>query len=311
MLAYNSASNEIFSNRANFPFPGPAPVVSQRERYFRALEQERDAILGVGTSSSANNSSPLDFGIWSVDNVQPARVDQRGRQTDFEETVRQRQRRLEFLRRQEFARRLALKGLSSTSSTYVEKRFPTITERVQAAVKIQRAYRSYVARRQAIVAVGEIATTIDELRQTHIQYIFSISSRSSSRSKVRRDLALREYEDQLRLLRDELEEVLKQLTKADALFLASGWVLLARLGEEIEELDGLATTLRTQTVSAAHSVHMTVIDEESEDDALLAELSFTSTTKTTTSRLHLIPRRAGRRVLMRRPSLHSIEEEEF
>ena len=43
------------------------------------------------------------------------RFDERGRQLDFVETVRQRQARLEFLRRQEFARRLAHKGLENAA----------------------------------------------------------------------------------------------------------------------------------------------------------------------------------------------------
>lgn len=124
----------LYASQSTFyPFSGPAPVVSSRERYLRALEheqqQEFEATPSAGPSTSRRSSGPVDFGAWSVVNVQPSHIDGRGRQTDFKETVRQRQERLEFLRRQEFARRLALKGLTHpAASIYVEVRAPIVPE---------------------------------------------------------------------------------------------------------------------------------------------------------------------------------------
>ncbi|THG92790.1 hypothetical protein EW145_g8585, partial [Phellinidium pouzarii] len=83
-------------------------------------------------------------------------ADPRCRQPDFRETVRQRQARLEFLRRIDFARRLAHRGLQdAAASAYAIRRLPPPRvpvrpiHRVSAAVTIQRAYRAYRARRVA------------------------------------------------------------------------------------------------------------------------------------------------------------------
>ena len=134
MICTQACPNASYSN-AIFPFPGPAPVHSPRELYLRTLEQEREEILyeaynsrknvamsspGASSSKGATYESPIDLAAYSgIDWNTTVQYDERGRQLDFKETIRQRQARLEFLRRQEFARRLALKGLrDSKASAY-------------------------------------------------------------------------------------------------------------------------------------------------------------------------------------------------
>lgn len=125
-------ANPAFSNTI-YSFPGSATVHSPRELYLRALEQEHEEILyeaynqrknlamsspGASSSKGETYSSPIDLAAYSgIDWSADAHYDERGRQLDFKETVRQRQARLEFLRRQEFARRLALKGLNDSAAS--------------------------------------------------------------------------------------------------------------------------------------------------------------------------------------------------
>ncbi len=139
---------------AVYPFAGPAPILSPREIYLRSLEHERDVILAeayaqkgapfpsrCSSSSSTEVNPPTPpahtynkasyFSAYPPSNLNYSKQEQaevaheremvisphyddHGRLINFRESVRQRQERLEFLRRQEFARRLALKGLTDS-----------------------------------------------------------------------------------------------------------------------------------------------------------------------------------------------------
>lgn len=96
-----------------FAFPR---ALSPTERYLWDLEEECEEILADAYSKLHADMVP-DLSQASVRAVQPSPFDERGRQTNFRESVRQRQARLEFVRRQEFARRLALKGLASPAAS--------------------------------------------------------------------------------------------------------------------------------------------------------------------------------------------------
>ena len=162
--AYTCSSSYAFSESQD----DSAPALHQRELYLRALEQEREEILAAAYASKRSSSNPTssvspfaeayfrsnydvdaDDSDYDDDDMEP-RFDDRGRQLNFRETVRQRQARLEFLRRQDFARRIAHRGLEdSRASAYAIKRLPPPRarpiERVNAAVKIQRTYRLHKA----------------------------------------------------------------------------------------------------------------------------------------------------------------------
>ncbi|KAH8114140.1 hypothetical protein DFH11DRAFT_1727142 [Phellopilus nigrolimitatus] len=170
----SSSSTDGISNgmrRNNATFQKPALLTTQRELYLRALEKEHEEILEEAYANKTPVSSPsassqrnfdVDYGNYSaLDHMNHSTYDDRGRQHDFRETVRQRQARLEFLRRQEFARRLAQKGREDkTMSEYAIKRLPPprgrLAERVLAAVKIQRAYRAH----RALLDLGRLHTRI-------------------------------------------------------------------------------------------------------------------------------------------------------
>lgn len=131
--AFSSSS----SPGAIFPFPGPAPALHQREMYLRALEQEREEILAAAYASKRSNSPLAEEcpclqthtnNFDDEDDIESDReedddghavskFDDRGRELHFRETVRQRQARLEFLRRQEFARRIAHRGLEDAKAS--------------------------------------------------------------------------------------------------------------------------------------------------------------------------------------------------
>ncbi|THH04025.1 hypothetical protein EW145_g5822 [Phellinidium pouzarii] len=88
----------------------------------------------------------FDFGRYSARACQtPSTYDERGRLLVFQESIRQQQARLEFLHRQERVRRAAQEGnhrdATSTKPTSQLKARPA--ERVQAAIKIQRAFRAH------------------------------------------------------------------------------------------------------------------------------------------------------------------------
>lgn len=99
---------------------------TQREVYLHSLEQEREDILTEAYSHKASSPSDLyspgvsDFGYYAKDSSSnQVMFDERGRQRDFRESVSQRQERLEFIRRQEHARRLAQKArLDPSVSNY-------------------------------------------------------------------------------------------------------------------------------------------------------------------------------------------------
>lgn len=75
------------------------------------LEQERSEYIAEAYATRSEDF--LDSTIHDDDEPQ---FDQLGRQLRFVESVRQRQSRLEYIRRQEYARRLALKGLNDTDA---------------------------------------------------------------------------------------------------------------------------------------------------------------------------------------------------
>ncbi|KAH8112057.1 hypothetical protein DFH11DRAFT_535766 [Phellopilus nigrolimitatus] len=145
----SSASSTRFAScslsaSASFPFPGPLPCAApRRELYLRTLEQEREEILAAAYAAKTRPSSPS------------SPLEQRTHPAldpDFRESVRQRQARLEFLRRQDFARRLAHRGLQdAAASAYAIKRLPPPrarpAERLHAALTIQRAFRAHLALR--------------------------------------------------------------------------------------------------------------------------------------------------------------------
>ncbi|KAL5520447.1 hypothetical protein ACEPAG_9671 [Sanghuangporus baumii] len=187
--AYSCASSYAYpeSRDAIFPFPGPAPTLHQRELYLRALEQEREEILAAAYSTKRSNSSPSasvspfaeaygrpDYDVDeddsdSDDDEMRPRFDDRGRQLNFRETVRQRQARLEYLRRQDFARRIAHRGLEdSRASAYAIKRLPPPRarpiERVNAAIKIQRAYRLH----KTVKGLSELTKRVYEAHETFL-----------------------------------------------------------------------------------------------------------------------------------------------
>lgn len=90
---------------------------SQRDVYLHSLEQEREEILTEAYSHKSRKPSDLyspgvtDFGYYAKDSSSSQIMfDVRGRQRNFLESVSQRQERLEFIRRQEHARRLAQKA---------------------------------------------------------------------------------------------------------------------------------------------------------------------------------------------------------
>ncbi|KAL5498293.1 hypothetical protein ACEPAH_2434 [Sanghuangporus vaninii] len=214
--AYSCASSYAYpENRdAIFPFPGPAPTLHQRELYLRALEQEREEILTAAYSTRRSNSSPTssvspfaeayvrpDYDVDEADSdsdddeISP-RFDDRGRQLNFRETVRQRQARLEFLRRQDFARRIAHRGLEdSRASAYAIKRLPPPRarpiERVNAAIKIQRAYRLH----RTVKGLSELA---ERVREAHEIFL--------TRSKENYDDAWKKHAEVLHELLRELGE---------------------------------------------------------------------------------------------------------
>ncbi|KAL5525145.1 hypothetical protein ACEPAF_9014 [Sanghuangporus sanghuang] len=214
--AYSCASSYAYpENRdAIFPFPGPAPTLHQRELYLRALEQEREEILAAAYSTKRSNSSPSssvspfaeayirpDYDVDeddsdSDDDEMPPRFDDRGRQLNFRETVRQRQARLEFLRRQDFARRIAHRGLEdSRASAYAIKRLPPPRarpiERVNAAIKIQRAYRLH----RIVKGLSELAERVCEAHEIFL-----------TRSKENYDDAWKKHAEVLHELLRELGE---------------------------------------------------------------------------------------------------------
>ncbi|KAL5478827.1 hypothetical protein ACEPAI_2104 [Sanghuangporus weigelae] len=212
--AYSCASSYAYpENRdAIFPFPGPAPTLHQRELYLRALEQEREEILAAAYSTKRSNSSPSssvssfaeayirpDYDVDEYDSdadddeMRP-RFDDRGRQLNFRETVRQRQARLEFLRRQDFARRIAHRGLEdSRASAYAIKRLPPPRarpiERVNAAIKIQRAYRLH----RTVKGLSELTKRVYKAHE-----IFLASSKEN-------------YEDAWKSHAEVLHELLREL----------------------------------------------------------------------------------------------------
>ncbi|EJD05048.1 uncharacterized protein FOMMEDRAFT_18718 [Fomitiporia mediterranea MF3/22] len=176
--AYTNSPSCGYANNAIFPFPGPAPTRSQREMYLRALEQEREEILAAAYADKRSNSptntyvEPFvpDFDGEDTEDEDESRFDDRGRQHNFRETVRQRQARLEFLRRQDFARRIAHRGLEDAkASAYAIKRLPPPRarpiERVNAATKIQRAYRLH----RAVAGLNDLTARVDKAHETFVR----------------------------------------------------------------------------------------------------------------------------------------------
>lgn len=76
---------------------------------------ERDEILAAAYAERRATEPSCSYTPYGLESSPNAQYDTRGRQLHYHESVRQRQARLEFLRRQEFARRLALRGLVDSS----------------------------------------------------------------------------------------------------------------------------------------------------------------------------------------------------
>ncbi|KAI5119566.1 hypothetical protein M0805_005630 [Coniferiporia weirii] len=161
--------------RLTRPSPSPARALSPQELYLRALEREREEILAEAYATKTPSIPPrhyldvdMDVDMDDTDTEDAPCSCTTSRRSDFRETVRQRQARLESLRRLEFARRLAHKGLEdAAASEYAIKRLPPPRvrpiERVNAAIKIQRAFRAHLARVAQAAREEETIVSIEEV----------------------------------------------------------------------------------------------------------------------------------------------------
>jgi len=317
-------------NNATFPFPGPAPILSPREIYLRALEHERNVILadayaqkGAPFPSRCSSSSSMEvnpptppahtynrasyFSEYPPSNLNYSnkeqedfvrqrevenshRYDDRGRLMDFRESVRQRQERLEFLRRQEFARRLALKGLTdSRISEYAIRRLAPPqarpAERLNAALKIQRAYRAHLAGKRILNALTTIANDLDTAQNR-----FAGSQRRNDGTEwapagLRRATAgMRFYSNTLSRLRLDFADLTRPLRSGKIRKVGHAQSVVARiravdrvLAEEYEVLEKTKVNVGIAEMRSKMSKRpwMVMIEEQvDEEEAAEAEMAF-------------------------------------
>ncbi|KLO18756.1 hypothetical protein SCHPADRAFT_993410 [Schizopora paradoxa] len=318
MICTMNATQHV--NSAIFPFPGPAPVLSPREIYLRSLEHERDELIAqayaqkgapfpsrCSSSSSTEVNPPTPpahtynrasyFSAYPPENLDYSQselardremeshrqYDERGRLVDFRESVRQRQERLEFIRRQEFARRLALKGLTDPRmSEYAIRRLgppqARPAERFNAALKIQRAFRAHLAGKRLLNALSMIASDLDTA-----QFSFSSSQRRNdgrgwTAAALRRSaVGLRSYGNALSRLRLEFANITRPLRMGKLPKIGHAQSVMARvraldhvLGEEYEVLERTKVEVGIADMRGKMSKKpwMVTIEEQAEEEAV-------------------------------------------
>lgn len=107
----------------DMPSTSAIPMPSHNDAILRALVRDREALLAkthAAFSHYSNDSS--DEEDLDDEEVMAPRYDANGRQAAFRETVRQRQSRLEFMRRQDAAKRRASRRNTSKETIIVSFR---------------------------------------------------------------------------------------------------------------------------------------------------------------------------------------------